>query len=142
MPGNYNKIVLVGNLTRDPETRHIATGDGVTKFSLAVNRRTKQGDETMFIDIVAWRKLGEVCAQYLKKGASVLIEGRLSIRSYDDKDGTKRKAVEVVASEMQMLGTKPKDEGARTGAHAPAQRSGGDFMSGGPDYGDDTEIPF
>lgn len=140
MAGSYNKIVLVGNLTRDPETRFLATGDGITKFSLAVNRRTKQGDETMYIDIVAWSKLGEVCAQYLKKGASVLIEGRLAIRSYDDKDGTKRKAVEVVASEMQMLGTKPKDEGATAGAYAPAQRSGGDFMSGGADL--DEEIPW
>lgn len=143
MAGSYNKIVLVGNLTRDPETRHIQSGSAVTKFSLAVNRKTKQGDETMFIDIVAWRKLGEVCAQYLRKGASVLIEGRLAIRSYDDKDGVKRKAVEVVASEMQMLGSKPKDEGATAGTYAPAQRSGGDFMGGGPDYGDEMdEIPF
>src|SRR5579884_437500 len=105
MAGNYNKILLVGNLTRDPETRHIQTGDAVTKFSLAVNRKTKQGDDTMFIDVVAWNKLGEVCAQYLRKGASVLIEGRLAIRGYTDKDGNKQKAVEVVASEMQMLGT-------------------------------------
>jgi single-strand DNA-binding protein len=122
----YNKIVLVGNLTRDPEMRVISSGSGVTKFALAVNRRTKQGDETMFIDIVAWERLGEICNQYLKKGALVLIEGRLSIRSYDDKDGVKRKAVEVVATDMQMLGTK----NAPGGGGEYGNGSGGGASSG------------
>jgi single-strand DNA-binding protein len=125
----YNKIVLVGNLTRDPEMRVISSGSGVTKFALAVNRRTKQGDETMFIDIVAWERLGEICNQYLKKGALVLIEGRLSIRSYEDKDGVKRKAIEVVATDMQMLGTKNAPGGV-TGEYANGNGASAGAASG------------
>jgi single-strand DNA-binding protein len=101
--GSYNRIILVGNLTRDPEIRYVGSGAAVVKFTLAVNRRAKQQDETDYIDIVAWDKLAETCNTYLKKGMSCLVEGRLSIRSYDDKDGNKRKATEVVANVMQML---------------------------------------
>ena len=103
MAGSYNKIILVGNLTRDPEIRYVGSGAAVTKFTLAVNRRSKQAEETDFIDIVAWDKLAETCNTYLKKGMSCLVEGRLSIRSYEDKDGNKRKATEVVCNVMQML---------------------------------------
>jgi len=153
MAGNYNKIMLVGNLTRDPEIRYLSSGAGVAKFALAVNRRTKQGDETMFIDIVAWDKLGEICNQYLKKGMSVLIEGRLAIRSYDDKEGVKRKAVEVVANDMQMLGAKNAPaEGGGSGANAGAYDGAGanarGTSSGGGGQGSgfedmiDDEIPF
>ena len=77
MAGSYNRIVLVGNLTRDPEIRYVdGGGKAVTKFALAVNRKSKGGDETMFVDIVAWDRLGEICNQYLKKGMSALVEGR------------------------------------------------------------------
>ena len=107
MAGSYNRVVLVGNLTRDPEIRYVQSGSAVTKFALAVNRRTKNGDDTTFVDIVAWDsgnyKLAETCNTYLKKGMSVLVEGRLVIRSFDDKDGNKRKATEVVIDNMQML---------------------------------------
>ena len=106
MAGSYNRIIVVGNLTRDPEIRYVNSGAAVTKFSLAINRRSKQGDETMFLDIVAWDKLGELCNTYLKKGSSVLIEGVLSIRKYETKEGEKRTAVEVVAANMQMLDKK------------------------------------
>jgi single-strand DNA-binding protein len=153
MAGNYNKIMLVGNLTRDPEIRYLSSGAGVAKFALAVNRRTKQGDETMFIDIVAWDKLGEICNQYLKKGMSVLIEGRLAIRSYDDKEGVKRKAVEVVASDMQMLSVKnaPAEGGGSgansgaydgTGANARGASSGAGGQGNGFEDLIDDEIPF
>ena len=103
MAGSYNKIVLVGNLVRDPEIRYIQSGAAVTKFTLAVNRRSKQQEETDFIDCVAWDKLAETCNTYLKKGMSVLVDGRLSIRSYETEEGEKRKAAEVVVSVMQML---------------------------------------
>jgi single-strand DNA-binding protein len=106
MPGNYNRIILAGNVTRDPEKKEIPSGSVVTKFGIAVNRKTKNNDETMFVDIVAWEKLAGICEQYLKKGMSVLVEGRLCIRSYEDKDGTKRKATEVVIDNMQMLDKK------------------------------------
>jgi single-strand DNA-binding protein len=103
MAGSFNKIILVGNLTRDPEIRYVGSGAAVTKFTLAVNRRSKQQEETDYIDIVAWDKLAETCNTYLKKGMSCLVEGRLSIRSYESKEGEKRKATEVVCNSMQML---------------------------------------
>ncbi len=103
MAGSFNKIILVGNLTRDPEIRYVGSGAAVAKFTLAVNRRSKQQEETDYIDIVAWDKLAETCNTYLKKGMSCLVEGRLSIRSYETKEGEKRKATEVVCNSMQML---------------------------------------
>ncbi len=149
MAGSYNKITLVGNLTRDPEIRYVdGGGKAVTKFALAINRKSKAGDETMFIDIVAWDRLGEICNQYLKKGMSALVEGRLVIRDYTNKDGEKRRAVEVVANEMQMLDSKgggaPRGDsssynGGGTRAATPAPVGGGH-----DDFGDemDGEIPF
>ncbi len=137
MAGSYNRITLVGNLTRDPEIRYVdGGGKAVTKFALAVNRKAKGGDETMFVDIVAWDRLGEICNQYLKKGMSALVEGRLAIRKYDDKDGNKRTAVEVVASDMQMLDSKGRSNGEGSGSYATAgsassSSSGGGRSSGG-----------
>ena len=143
MAGSYNRIVLVGNLTRDPEIRYVdGGGKAVTKFALAVNRKTKQGDDTMFIDVVAWDRLGEICNQYLKKGMSTLIEGRLAIRKYETKEGEKRTAVEVVASDMQMLDSKRVGNGEAGGAYGGGTRAavpgGGAF----DDSGMDDEIPF
>ncbi|MBV8490771.1 MAG: single-stranded DNA-binding protein, partial [Candidatus Eremiobacteraeota bacterium] len=83
---------MVGNLVRDPEIRYVGSGAAVTKFTLAVNRRSKQQEETDFIDYVAWDKLAETCNTYLNKGMSCLVDGRLSIRSYETKEGEKRKA--------------------------------------------------
>ncbi len=140
MAGSYNKIVLVGNLTRDPEIRYIQSGAAVTKFSLAINRRSKQGDETMFIDVVAWDKLGEICNTYLKKGMSTLVEGRLSIRNYETKEGEKRKSIEVVATEMQMLDSK----GGRSpsGDNGSYERSAGRPPNEAETEAIDEEIPF
>lgn len=101
--GNYNRIILVGNLVRDPEIRYVQSGSPVTKFTIAVNRRTKQDDSVDYIDVVAWDKLAETSNTYLRKGATVLVEGRLSTRSYESKSGEKHKAAEVVMSLMQML---------------------------------------
>jgi len=150
MAGSFNKIILVGNLTRDPEIRYVGSGAAVTKFTLAVNRRSKQAEETDFIDIVAWDKLAETCNTYLKKGMSCLVEGRLSIRSYDDKDGNKRKATEVVCNVMQMLdraggGGRPSMNGD-TGesyerAPAPA-RAGASTSTFDEDAALEDEIPF
>ena len=145
MAGSYNRIVLVGNLTRDPEIRYVdGGGKAVTKFAIAVNRKTKAGDETMFIDIVAWDRLGEICNQYLKKGMSALVEGRLAIRKYDVKDGNKRTAVEVVASDMQMLDSKgrgPAGDGGSYNSAAPRAAA----PAGSADAAEDAledEIPF
>ena len=165
MAGSYNRIILVGNLTRDPEIRYVQSGSAVTKFAIAVNRRTKGGDETTFVDIVAWDsgnyKLAETCNTYLRKGMSVLIEGRLVIRTYENKDGNKVKATEVVADNMQMLDRKDDGMARSNGDRAPAARpaatgGGGGFGSGAPATGRpaasatddgldetwDDEIPF
>ena len=149
MAGSFNRITLVGNLTRDPEIRYVGSGAAVTKFTLAVNRRSKQQEETDYIDCVAWDKLAETCNTYLKKGMSCLVDGRLSIRSYDDKDGNKRKATEVVVNTMQMLdrpgGSRGGDGGTyeRTPRAVPAGANGGG--GSGSDFDDaalEDEIPF
>ena len=142
MAGSYNRVILVGNLTRDPEIRYTQSGKAVTKFTLAVNN-PRNKEETTFVDIVAWDRLGETCNTYLKKGSNTLIEGRLVIRSYDDKDGNKRKATEVVIDNMQMLGSRP--SGAEGGGEYAGARSGAaNGSSAGESFGDelDDEIPF
>jgi single-strand DNA-binding protein len=105
MAGSYNRCILAGNLTRDPEIRYTQTGKAVTKFTLAVNN-PRNKNETTFVDIVAWDQLGETCNTYLTKGSNTLVEGRLVIRSYEDNDGNTRKATEVVIDNMQMLGSR------------------------------------
>jgi single-strand DNA-binding protein len=146
MAGSYNRIILVGNLTRDPEIRYVdGGGKAVTKFALAINRKTKAGDETMYFDVVAWDRLGEICNQYLKKGMSALVEGRVVIRKYDDKDGNKRTAIEVVASDMQMLDSKGRSNGESGGSYSGGSRPAAGASSGGDAFGEDAmedEIPF
>ncbi len=145
MAGSYNRITLVGNLTRDPEIRYVdGGGKAVTKFALAINRKTKAGDDTMFVDVVAWDRLGEICNQYLKKGMSALVEGRLAIRKYDDKDGNKRTAVEVVASDMQMLDTKGRSNGEAGSSYSGGSAAPRSTTSSPADAfeEDNEEIPF
>jgi len=108
----YNKAFLIGNLTRDPELRYTTSGIPVARFTLAINRFKKKGSaeagqDVDFINIVAWRRLAEICGEFLKKGRPVAIEGRLQIRSFTGRDGQKRTMAEVVADGMQMLGSKP-----------------------------------
>ena len=144
MAGSYNRVILVGNLTRDPEMRYTQSGKGVAKFALAVNN-PRNKEETTFVDIIAWDRLGETCNTYLKKGATCLVEGRLVIRSYDDKDGNKRKATEVVIDNMQMLSSRRDDaeqggfNGGRSGAPASEPAA-----PGAEKFGDELEdeIPF
>jgi single-strand DNA-binding protein len=97
-----NRVILIGRLTRDPELRYTTSGTAVAQFTLAVNRKFNK-DETDFIDIVAWRGLAENCANYLNKGSLAAIEGRLQIRSYENKEGQKRKATEVIADDIRFL---------------------------------------
>ena len=139
MAGSFNRVILVGNLVRDPEIRYIASGTPVTKFTLAVNRRAKEKEDTDFIDIVAWDKLAETCNTYLKKGQSCLVEGRLSIRSYETKEGEKRKAAEVVINTMQML-TSRGAGGGGGGDFEPARAGGSRVESEAA--AEEDEIPF
>jgi len=124
-----NHIVLIGRLTRDPELRYTPNGLAVANFDLAVDRPTtnQQGErETDFIRIVAWQKQAELCANYLKKGRLVAVEGRLQIRNYETQDGQKRKAAEVVASFVQFL-DKSKDETPSPAAPADNNNSNEDL---------------
>jgi single-strand DNA-binding protein len=97
-----NHITLIGRLTRDPELRYTPNGVAVTNFDLAVPRPGEK-KETDFIRIIAWKKTAELCADYLKKGRQVAVEGRLQIRSYETQDGQKRRVAEVVANQVQFL---------------------------------------
>ena len=112
----YNQVILVGNLTKDPEIKYTSSGSAVCHFSLAVNRTYTDADgekqeDVTFIDIVCWNKLGEACAQYLHKGSPAFIEGRLKQNSWENEDGQKRYKHEVVARCVQFLGNgKHKDD--------------------------------
>jgi len=127
MARSFNQVILMGNLTRDPELRQIPSGQSVTSFSLALNRSYKVNDEwqeaTDYIDVVAWGQLGERVAQYVTKGRPVLVNGRIQSRSWEQ-DGQKRSKVEVVANDVTFLG----------GPGGPGGNGGS--SSGG--YGDDS----
>lgn len=106
----YNKVFIIGNLTRDPEMRYTPSGVAVTRFTVAINRNFKKStdaattnNEADFLRIVAWRRLAEICGEFLKKGSSVYIEGRLQIDNYE-KDGEKKTTAEIIADNMQILG--------------------------------------
>lgn len=102
-----NKVLLIGRLTNDPELRKTNTEKAVATFSVAINRGN---DEVDFINVVAWEKQAENVKQYLVKGSQVAIDGRIQTRSYDDKDGNKKYITEVVANNVEFLGTKAKVE--------------------------------
>jgi single-strand DNA-binding protein len=107
-----NSIILTGRLTSDPTLRYTPEGTAVAEFTLAVNRRGKEGNEaTDFIDIVAWRKQAELCATYLKKGRLVGVEGRLEIDKYQTQDGRTQRRARVVARRVEFLGSRPKEVG-------------------------------
>ncbi|SRR6266487_2670261 len=115
-----NKIMLIGNLGRDPEMSYTPNGVAVTKFSLAVNRVSKSAtgerqEETEWFNIVAWRQLAETCNNYLRKGSKVFIEGRLITRKYTDREGVQRTAIEVQANDMEMLTPKESRQGGSPG---------------------------
>jgi len=108
---SINKVILIGNLGQDPELRYTSAGVPVATFTLATNESWKDQDgnlqeRTQWHNIIAWRKLAEICGEYLKKGSRVYIEGRIQYRNYDDKNGIKRYVTEIIADQMMMLDTK------------------------------------
>lgn len=138
---SVNKVILVGNLGRDPEIRYTQQGTAVANFSLATtdrfkNRSGEMQERTEWHRIVAWDKLAEICGQYLAKGRQVYIEGRLQTRDWEDKDGNKRSTTEVVAQTMQMLGRR---DGPGGGGGGGSMSSGSEPM---PDAPEGDEIPF
>src|SRR5918999_6442024 len=116
---SFNRVVLAGNLTRDPELRFTQSGTPVCGFGLAVNRVFSKNDEVDFFNISAWRDLGGRVLNYTKKGGPVLFEGRLQYRTWEAQDGSKRSAVDVVADNVQFLGrgggAEAEDEGSSGG---------------------------
>lgn len=155
MSKDLNKVQLTGRLGKDPETKYTAQGNAVTQFTVASNRswRTAEGDQrddTEWFSVVAWNKLGEICAQYLRKGSRVYIEGRLQTRSWDDQEsGQKRYKTEVIANDMIMLdskrdavgdytdadigyGNEPEPDIAPPRQAAPARRAPSNGNSGAP----------
>lgn len=111
---SLNKVILIGNLTRDPEVRFTPNGTPVANFGLAINRKwtNKQGEKVEgvdYINIVVWGRLAELCGDYISKGSPVAVDGRLQSRSWETEDGSKRSTIEVVAENVQFLGRKPSE---------------------------------
>ena len=159
---SVNKVILVGRLGRDPETRYTGSGQAVASFSVATDEsyKDKNGERqkrTEWHKIVVWGKQAEIAQQYLKKGSLIFIEGRIQSREWQDKEGQKRTSFEIVANNFRMLGGRA--EGAAAGAAGGAARSGGDDLEshaappddsyggssapsgGGPEISDE-DIPF
>lgn len=124
---NFNKVILIGNLTKDPEIRYTPNGTAVASFSIAINRRYKQGeelkDEVCYIDIVVFGKQAENCGQYLTKGNGVIVDGRLQQRRWETDDGQKRSKHEVVAQSIRFLSKRgePSKEGMPDDTAIPSQ---------------------
>lgn len=153
---SFNRVILMGNLTRDPELRYIPSGMAVCEIGLAVNDRRKNSsgewvDETTFVDVTFWGRSAEVVCEYLTKGSPIMLEGRLKLDQWESNDGQKRSKLRVVAERMQMVGGKGEGgrnpEGARsTGSRPAAARSGAGAArgadagargsDGGPSYDD------
>jgi single-strand DNA-binding protein len=142
-----NKVILIGNLGRDPELRYTASGQPVANFTLATtetwNKRDGSGREekTEWHRIVAWGRTGELCAQYLAKGRTVYVEGRLQTREWEDREGKKQRTTEVVAQTVQFLGGKP-GAGASGGAAAAGAPAGASPDPGLAEPPPDDDIPF
>lgn len=133
---SFNKVILIGNLTRDPEIRYTPSGTPVAKFGLAVNNRYKQAnemrEEVCFIDVVVFGKQAENCGQYLNKGSGVIIDGRLSQQRWETEEGQKRTKHEVIAQSVRFM---PKGPGRPASADQPGE------ATEEPDSSD-SDIPF
>ena len=146
MPQNINSVVLVGNLTKDPELRHTPSGTAVTTLRVAVNDRVKRGEEwtdaAYYFDVTVWGRTAENCAQYLAKGCPVGVQGKLTWREWDAQDGSKRQSVEVVADNIQFLGSRDGGGGDGDGQQFVPQgaaQSKDDFPAAAAA---DDDIPF
>ena len=130
---SVNKVIIVGNLGRDPEIRYMPSGDAIANIAVATSFRSKDKNTGEQKEITEWHRisffgrLAEIVGQYLKKGSSVYVEGRLQTRKYTDKDGVEKYATDIIAQEMQMLGGR--------------QGMGGDAMGGGDDMGGGYDAP-
>jgi single-strand DNA-binding protein len=145
---NINRVVLVGNLTRDPELRHTPSGTAICKLRVAVNTRQKDpstgewGEKPNYFDVTVWGNQGESCAQYLSKGRPVGIDGRLDWREWEDKQtGQKRQAVEIIADSVQFLGSRGDGGESQYIPSSDVTADQSDFAKAGAAAADD-DIPF
>jgi single-strand DNA-binding protein len=139
-----NKIIVIGNLGRDPEMRYTPNGQSVTSFSVASTRRYNTADgerreETEWFRVNAWGRLADTCNQYLTKGQQVYVEGRLSSRTYQAQDGQTRVSLDIYLTEMQMLGRRGDGDGM---GGDPYGAGAGSARDGGAGYDDIDELPF
>ena len=145
---NINRVVLTGNLTRDPELRTTPSGTSVCSLRLACNTRRKDpsGDgvnKPNYFDITVWGAQGENCANYLSKGRPVAVDGRLEWREWDDQSGNKRQAVDIIADSVQFLGSREGGEnGGRFAAQSDVPADTGDFAKAPTGGAADDDIPF
>jgi single-strand DNA-binding protein len=158
---SFNRVILLGNVTRDPELRYISSGTAVTDVGLAVNDRRKNAsgewvEETTFVDVTLWGRTAEVAGEYVTKGSPLLIEGRLKLDTWE-KDGKKNSKLRVVCDRMQLLGGRGDGGGGRGRSSRPANEqqandqhnsggesyeSAGSSSGGGDSFGGDDDIPF
>ena len=137
---SVNKVILVGNLGRDPEVRHLPTGMKVANFSLATSMKRKTGEQTEWHNIVAFDRLADLAEKYLRKGKQIYLEGRIQTRQWEAKDGSgKRQRTEIIMSEMQFIGS-ARDSNGGGGDYATSSAGGGADMPSAPI--DDEDIPF
>jgi single-strand DNA-binding protein len=147
MAGSVNKVILVGNLGRDPEVRRLNNGSSVVNLRIATSEswRDKNSGErqerTEWHNVVVWGKQAETCGQYLSKGRQVFLEGSIRSRQYDDKDGSKRYITEVIAQRVQFLGNRGGGAGPGAG-DAPSRGGGGSSEPPPPPLAEDDDIPF
>jgi single-strand DNA-binding protein len=151
---SFNKVILLGNLTRDPEVRYTPKGTAVTELGMAVNRvytaeNGEKREETTFVDVTLWGRTAEIAGEYLKKGRPVFIEGRLQLDTWDDKtSGQKRSKLKVVGEGLQLLGGRPGGGGGgggggdEEGGSRSSSRPAPPPKASAPSAPDDDEIPF
>ncbi|MCD4726935.1 MAG: single-stranded DNA-binding protein [Pirellulales bacterium] len=139
---SYNRVVLMGNLTRDPEIRYLQSGTAVSDIGVAVNDKRKNAsgewvEETTFVEVTLWARTAEVAGEYLSKGSPVLIEGRLKYEAWETQDGQKRSKLKVVGERMQMLGSRGQG-GSGGGGPRPAARQDSQYSQQAPsdNFGD------
>ena len=127
-----NKVFLSGNLTRDPEVRYSQSGKAFSRMGIAINRRYKDKESVDFFNLVAWEKTAEFCGRYLRKGSRVLVEGRLQTSSYENKDGVKVNAVDIMIENIEFAGAKRTDDGG--GSNYPGNANDGGYSKPSDDY--------
>ncbi len=146
MARGINKVILIGNLGKDPEVRYMANGGAVCNVTLATSESWKdkqtgeQKDKTEWHNIVFYRRLAEIAGEYLRKGSQIYVEGKLQTRKWQDKNGNDRYTTEIIANEMQMLGGRGGGSSADFGGAAQAKPAAAPAAAGGDDFDDD--IPF